>query len=325
MKRRDFISLLGGAAAWPLAARAQLARAARIGCLIPGTPQSHGPFIVEFREGLSQLGYVEGRDVVLDLRWAEGKVDRFPALAEDLAGLAPDVVAAATSAAALAAKQAMPTTPIVCPFLTDPIRLGLVASHNRPGGNVTGVLLTLDGLVGKQLQLMRDLMPGAGRIGILLNTRNPANAAQQRDGEAAAPALGMEIVPVDVRSAADLEAAFETLTRERCELVVVLSDLIFTTERRRVAALAIAARLPSIYGLREHAHDGGLIGYGVAFRANWRRSAYFVDKILKGAKPADLPVELPAKLELVINLKTARMLGLSVPSSLLALADEVIE
>ena len=154
--------------------------------------------------------------------------------------------------------------------------------------------------------------------------RNPASVSQQRDAEAAAPALGINIVPVDVRSSADIEAAFQALTRERCNFVVVLSDLIFSTERRRIAALAIAARLPSMYGLREHADDGGLVSYGVALRENWRRSAYFVDKILKGTKPADLPVELPAKLELVINLKTAKALGLTVPDKLLALADEVI-
>src|SRR5262249_17644206 len=226
-----------------------------------------------------QLGYVEDRDFVLDLRWAEGKVDRFPMLADELARLAPDVTVAATSAAALAAKQAMPTTPIVCPFLTDPIRLGLVASHNPPAGNVTGTMLTLEGLLGKQLQLVHDLRPDAGRIGILINIRNPANVAQQRDAETAARPLGIDIVPVDVGSSADIEAAFQTLTRERCKFVVVLSDLIFSTERRRIAALAIAARLPSMYGIREHADDGGLISYGVALRENWRRSAYFVDKI----------------------------------------------
>jgi putative ABC transport system substrate-binding protein len=186
-------------------------------------------------------------------------------------------------------------------------------------------MLTLDGLLGKELQLVRDLRPGAGRIGILINTRNPANLAQQRDAEAAAPALGMDTVPVDVRSSADIESAFRTLTRERCEFVVVLSDLIFSTERPRIAALAIAARLPSMYGQREHVDDGGLVSYGVALRENWRRSAYFVDKILKGTKPADLPVELPAKLGLVINLKTAKALGIEVPTTLLSLADEVIE
>jgi putative ABC transport system substrate-binding protein len=293
--------------------------------LIPGTQQSHGPFIVVFRQGLGQLGYVEDRDYVLDLRWAEGKVDRFPMLADELARLAPDVVVAATVAAALAAKPIMPATPIVCPFLTDPIRLGLVASHNRPGGNITGIMLTLDGLLGKQLQLMHDLMPSAKRGGILLNMRNPANLAQQRDAEAAAPTLGMDNVPIDVRSSGDIEAAFQTLTRERSEFVIVLSDLIFTTARPQIAALAIAARLPSMYGIREHADDGGLVSYGVGLRENWRRSAYFVDKILKGAKPADLPVELPAKLELVINLRTAKALGIEVPATLLSLADEVIE
>jgi putative tryptophan/tyrosine transport system substrate-binding protein len=327
MNRREFITLLGGAAAtWPLAAHAQRpARAARIGCLVTGSVDSHGRFIDAFREGLGQLGHVEGHDYVLDVRWAEGRVDRLPMLAGELARLALDVAVTATSSAALAAKQAMLTIPIVCANLTDPIRLGLVASHNRPGGNVTGIMLTLDGLLGKQLQLVRELMPGASRIGMLVNMRNPSNAAQRSDAEVAAPALRIDIVPVDVRSSDDIDSAFQMLTRERSEFVLVLSDLIFTTERRRIAAVALAARLPTMYGIREHAEVGGVVSYGVALRENWRRSAYFVDKILKGTKPADLPVELPAKLELVINLKTAKALGLEIPDKLLALADEVIE
>ena len=326
MRRREFITIIGSATAWPLAARAQPApRIAHIGCLIPGSEASHGKFIAAFRQRLGQLGYVEGRDFVLDLRWALGRVDRFPALADELARVGPEVVVAATVAAALAAKQAMPTTSIVVPFLTDPIGLGLVASHNRPGGNVTGTLMTFDGLIGKQLNLARELVPGTSKIGMLVNMRNPANVSQRRDAEVTAPALGVDFVTTDVSSAEEVEAAFQTFARERSQFVLVLSDLVFTTERRRIAALAIAARLPTIYGLREHAEDGGLVTYGVALIENWRRAAYFVDKILKGTKPADLPVELPTKYELVINLRTAKALGVDVPDELLTLADEVIE
>ncbi len=326
MQRREFITLLGGAVAWPDVVFAQRTeRVARIGCLVSGSQDSHGQFVNAFRQALGQLGYVEGRDFMLDLRWAEGRVERLPALADELARLAPDVVVTAIAAAAIAAKQAMPTIPIVSASLSDPIGLGLVASHNRPGGNVTGILITVDGLVGKQLELAREVVPGASRIGMLVNMRNPSNAVQRRDAEAAAPALGIDLVPVDVRSPEDVDAAFQTLTRERSAFVLVLSDLIFVTGRRRIAEMAIAARLPTMYGLREFAEAGGLVSYGIDVRENWRRAAYFVDRILKGEKPADLPVELPTKFELVINLKTAKALGLTVPPSLLARADEVIE
>jgi putative ABC transport system substrate-binding protein len=326
MQRREFITLLGGAVAWPDVVFAQRTeRVARIGCLVSGSQDSHGQFVNAFRQALGQLGYVEGRDFMLDLRWAEGRVERLPALADELARLAPDVVVTAIAAAAIAAKQAMPTIPIVSASLSDPIGLGLVASHNRPGGNVTGILITVDGLVGKQLELAREIVPGASRIGMLVNMRNPSNAVQRRDAEAAAPALGIDLVPVDVRSPEDVDAAFQTLTRERSAFVLVLADLIFVTGRRRIAEMAIAARLPTMYGLREFAEAGGLVSYGIDVRENWRRAAYFVDRILKGEKPADLPVELPTKFELVINLKTAKALGLTVPPALLARADEVIE
>jgi ABC-type uncharacterized transport system substrate-binding protein len=327
MMRREFITLLGGGAAtWPLMARSEQAvRHSRIGCLIPGTQDSHGRFVAGFRQRLGQLGYVEGRDLVLDLRWAEGELDRFPALAGELALLAPDVVVAAISAAVAPAKQAMPTTPIVCPFLIDPIGLGLVASHNRPGGNVTGIMFTLDGLLGKQLELVREVVPSASRIGMLVNMRNPSNAGQQRDAELAASSLGVDLVTVDVHSPEEIDAAFQTLIRERSDFVLVLSDLAFNMKRHRIAALAIAARLPTMYGLREHADAGGLVSYGTSILENWRRAAYFVDRILKGTKPADLPVEVPTKFEMIINLKTAKALGLDVPPTLLAIADEVIE
>jgi putative ABC transport system substrate-binding protein len=324
VRRRQFITLLGGAAAWPDVLFAQRA-AARIGCLVSGSQDSHGQLVAAFRQALGQLGYVEGRDLMFDMRWAAGRVDHMPALADELARLKPDLVVTATSAAALAAKQAMPTVPIVCANLTDPIGLGLVASHNRPGGNVTGILLTVDGLLGKQMELAREVLPSASRFGMLVNMRNPSNVPQRRDAEALASRLGINLLPVDVRSSADLDGAFQELTRERSEFVLVLSDGIFTTERRRIAALAIAAGLPTLYGLREHAEAGGLVTYGIQLRENWRRAAYFVDRILKGTKPADLPVELPVKYELVINLKTAQALGLTVPDTLLARADEVIE
>jgi putative ABC transport system substrate-binding protein len=200
-----------------------------------------------------------------------------------------------------------------------------VASHNRPGGNVTGIMLTLEGLIGKQLELARDVMPGASRVGMLVNMRNPSNAGQRKDAEITAPALRIDLVTVDVRSSEDIDVAFQTLARERSTFVLVLSDTLFSTERRRIAALAIAAQLPTMFGLREHAEAGGFVSYGVAILENWRRSAYFVDKILKGTKPADLPVELPSKFELIINLKTAKSLGIEVPATLLARADEVIE
>jgi putative tryptophan/tyrosine transport system substrate-binding protein len=326
-KRREFITLLGGGAiAWPMAARAQQAsHIARIACLIPGSRESHGLFVAAFQQRLGQLGYVEGQHFVLNLKWAEGKVDRFPALARELALLAPDVVVAAISAAAFAAKQAMPTTPIVCPFLVDPIGLGLVASHNRPGGNVTGIMLTLEGLLGKQLELAREITPGVTRCGLLVNMGNPSNVSQRRDAETTAPALGVHLITIDAHSPEGIDGAFQTFTREHTEFVVVLSDLLFSTNRRRLAEIATASRLPTIYGLREHADAGCLISYGIAILENWRRSAYFVDRILKGSKPADLPIEVPTKFELVINLKAAKAIGLTVPETLLARADEVIE
>jgi ABC-type uncharacterized transport system substrate-binding protein len=327
LKRRKFFTLLGSAAAvWPLGAQAQHApHIARIACLIPGSRESHGLFVAAFQQRLGQLGYVEGQNFVLDLRWAEGKVDRFPALASELAILTPDVVVAAVSAAALAAKQAMPTTPIVCPFLIDPIGLGLVASHNRPGGNVTGIMFTLEGLLGKQLELAREITPGVSRFGLLVNMGNPSNVSQRRDAETTAPMLGVHLGTINVHSPEEIDRAFQTFAREQSEFVVVLSDLLFSTNRRRLAETAIAARLPTMYGLREHTDAGGLISYGVAILENWRRSAYFVDRILKGSKPADLPVEVPTKFELVINLKAAKAIGLTVPETLLARADEVIE
>jgi putative ABC transport system substrate-binding protein len=326
MKRRDFIALVG-AAAWPLSAHAQQrGRLWRIACLVTGSPESHGGFVAAFRRRLGEMGYVEGRDVAFELRWAQGQVDRLPALATEIAGLGPDVVVTATAAAAVAAKQAMPATPIVSATLVDPIGTGLVTGLARPGGNVTGIsLLSFESLLGKQLDLAREVIPDARRVGMLVNTRNPAAVFQRDHALAAAPTLGLDLKPIEVHTAEELEATFRTFAHDGSQIVLVPADALFITERRRVAALALAARLPVIAALRDITEAGGLVSYGNDLTEHWTRAAYYVDRILKGTKPADLPIEQPTKYELVINLKTAKALGLTIPANVLARADEVIE
>jgi putative ABC transport system substrate-binding protein len=230
VRRREFVTLLGGAAFWPRIAIAQ--HVPRIGCLVSGSVDSHGPFVAAFRQGLGALGYVEGRNIMLDLRWADGRLERLTPLAGELAALKPDVVVTAISAAAVAAKKAMPTVPIVSATLSDPIGLGLVASLNRPGGNVTGILFTVEGLLGKQLELARELKPSARRIGMLVNMRNPSNVIQRRDAEAAAPALGLTLAVLDVPSPEDIDTAFLTLIRDGSEFTLVAADAIFVTGRQ---------------------------------------------------------------------------------------------
>jgi putative ABC transport system substrate-binding protein len=327
MRRREFITLLGGAAALTLPARAARTQRAvpRIAFLVSGSPASHGPLVAAFLERLGALGHAQGRDFIVEQRWAEGRVERLPPLAEELAALKPDVVVTAIAAAALAAKRAMPATPIVSATLSsDPVGVGLVASLNRPGGNVTGILFTVEGLYGKQMQLAREIKPATSKIG-LLNMRNPDGTMQRRDAEAQATTLGITLLPVDVLSPDHLEAAFEQMVRERCNFVLILSDAIFVTVRQGLAAVALRTKTPTMFGLREFPVAGGLVSYGIDLRENWRRAAYFVDRILRGDKPASLPVEQPTKFETVINLKTAKALGLDIPPTVLALADEVIE
>jgi len=248
-----------------------------------------------------------------------------PLLANELVRLKPDVIVTGSTEAVFAAKQATAAIPIVSTALTDPVAFGLVESQARPGGQVTGILITLDGLTGKQLELLLELVPGATRIGMLFNSRNRTHTVSQRDAKAAANALGVTLVPVDIGAANELNAGFQTFVRERVELVLMLADALFMSERRQIADLAAAAQLLSIYTFREYAVAGGLISYGVNLRESNRRAAAYVDKILKGSKPADLPVEFPTKLEMVINLKTAKALGITIPPVVLARADEVIE
>jgi ABC-type uncharacterized transport system substrate-binding protein len=327
MKRREFITLLSGAAAaWPLAVVAEAAaRRPLIAILFGSTPNSSKSLLGSFSQQMQALGYLEGRDYDTAPRFAEGDLTRMPALASELAELKPDIIVTANTTAAAAMKKVSSTVPIVSAAMIEPVERGLVASHAHPGGNLTGILISLDTLLGKQLQIGAELLPMAKKAGMPINVDSIASAIQRRDAERVASALGIELVATEVRSNNEIETALRRMAREGVQVVVVHTDPMFYTERRRMASLAEALNLPVVYGLREHTEDGGLMSYGIDLRGNWRRAADFVDKILKGAKPADLPVELPSKLELVINLKTAKALGLDVPPTLLARADEVIE
>ncbi len=250
---------------------------------------------------------------------------RAPLLAEELVRLKPDVLVSGTMAGVIAFKTLTNTIPIVSPVLIDPVGFGLAASHAQPGGSVTGVLLTVEDLPSKQLALAVEMIPSARKIGLLVNPGNPTHAAQRRNVEVAATTLGIDLITLEVRVPDDLHAAFENLARESIMMVLVFADTMFLNERKRIALLAMAARLPTMFGLRQNVEDGGLMSYGIEIRESWRRTAAFVDKISRGARPGDLPVEFPTKLELVINLTAGKVLGLTIPPTLLARADEVIE
>jgi putative ABC transport system substrate-binding protein len=278
-----------------------------------------------FRRGLQQLGYVEGRDVEIVYRYADGDPGRLPALAVELVKLKPDVIVTTSTSAALAAKQATTTVPIISAILTDPIGRGLAASEARPGGNVTGIEWTLKGLTAKQLELAREVIPQTSTVGLLVQMKSASNPPQRRDAEAAANVLGIRLVPIDVDLPEGLGTAFKAFAGEHVDWVLVLGSSLFESERERIAALATSLRLPTIFALREHVEAGGLISYGIDVAANHERAAYYVDKVLKGAKPSDLPIEFPTKLVLTINLNTAKKLGVKIPPILLASADEVIE
>ena len=326
MRRRQFITLAGGAVmAWPLAARAQ-ARRPLVGYLAGAAPASvmRSTTALAFVNGLREQGYVEGRDLDIAYKFAEGFLDRLPALAEQLVKLGPDAILAPTTFSAVAAKAASPTVPIVCPLLENPVRVGLVASENQPGGNVTGLLRYVDGLAGKQVELARELIPGVARIGVLINSGN-SDLTGWRDVEIAGSALAIEVLPFEVGAPNDLDAAFAKIAGARVEAIVVLADPMLFSERRRIIISATAARLPTIWSTRIFAEDDGLLSYGIDEADSFRRAAGYVAKILKGAKAGELPVELPVKFELLINLRTAKALGLDVPAALLARADEVIE
>jgi putative ABC transport system substrate-binding protein len=329
MERRTFMALVSGSLlALPLAGEAQQPRKVpRVGYLSPGSPSDplRQRRFEAFRQGLRELGYVEGQNIAIEPRWAEGKYDQYSALAADLVRLKVDVIVAVGGRATQDAQQATRTIPIVMSVVIDPLGSGLVASLARPGGNVTGLTIMASDLVGKQFEVLKEVVPKVSRVALLWNPANPGSAPQLREAEAAARALGVRLQTLEARVPQEIDSAFAAMTRERAGALVVLGDAIFVNQRRQIAELAMKNRLPAISFAREHAEAGGLMAYGANFLDLERRAATFVDKILKGAKPADLPIEQPSKFELVINLKTAKTLGLTIPRSLLQRADEVIQ
>jgi len=310
----------------PLSAEAQLVgKVPRVGLLLATSPSSSGQRVVdEFRQGLRELGYVEGQTIAIEYRWAEGKEERFPDLASELVHLKVDVIVAPTAAAVRAAKHATNAIPIVM-VVNDPVAAGFVATVARPGGNVTGLSMMSPEVVGKQLELLRQVVPKISRVAVLANPANPGNAGQLRQAEVVAKALGMRLQPLGAQSPSEIDRAFAAMTRERAGALLVLLDPLLARQREHIADLAARSHLPAMYALRLHVEAGGLMAYGANFFGLYRRAAIYMDKILKGAKRGDLPIEQPTKFELVINMKAAKALGLTIPPSLLVQAGEVME
>jgi putative tryptophan/tyrosine transport system substrate-binding protein len=327
ISRHEFVTLLGGAVAWPLAANAQQPAMPVIGYLDPRSPHTIADQLRAFRQGLKDSGYVEGENVAIEYRWAEGQFDLLPALAAELVRRRVAVIATnGGPAAAFAAKAATTTIPIVFSVAEDPVRLGLVASLARPGGNLTGVNLVLGELTAKRLGLLRELVPGAARVAVLVNPTNSTNAETTlRDVEPAARAVGLQIQLLKASTSQEIEAAFASFVRERPDALFVGHDTFLTNRRVQLVHLATRHAVPATYALRDFAEVGGLMSYGVNITDALRQLGVYAGRILKDAKPADLPVVQSSKFELVINAVTARMLGLTVPPSLLSVADEVIE
>jgi len=323
--RRELLAALGGtAAAWPLAARAQQARVPTIGWLGGATPAAQSQWAIAFTQRLRMLGWSEGSTVVIEYRWAEGRPERFAEIAAEFVRLKVDVILAAGTEAALAAKQATAIIPIVFPVAGDPVGTGLVASLARPDANVTGVSNQSRDLAAKRLELLREVVRGLRHSAILLNAGYPAGVLEMGEVHSAARTLGIEVTPFEIRRSEDIAPAFEKLSG-RTEAVYVIGDPLMNANRMRINVLALTARLPTIYSQREYLDSGGLMSYGPNYLDLNRRAADLVDKILRGAKPSDLPVEQPTKFDLVFNLITAKALGLEIPQTLLARADEVIE
>jgi putative ABC transport system substrate-binding protein len=328
LKRRDFITLLGGAAAWPLAARAQQPkRMRRVGVMSPLSPlQAASPPFEAFRKALRELNHVEDKDVSFIYRWADGNPDRLVDFAAELASLKVDLIFSAPGTpTAIAAQKATATIPIVFAGVGDVVGIGLVASLARPGGNATGLVNMSQDIAGKQLEVLKEAIPGLLRAGVLWRPSNPSYGNLLSRFDAVVRATGVEVVLVGVESRDDLVGAFETMKASRLGGVLVQADDLFMNEGARIITLAAAHRLPAIYRLGYQAGEGGLLAYGPNIPEMYRRAAYYVDRIFRGAKPSDLPIEQPTRIELVVNLRTAKALGIEVPPTLLARADEVIE
>jgi len=325
LKKAGLIVALGVLAASLLAAAQQPAKVPRIGFLHPEPISARLDRHDAFRQGLRELGYVEGRTIALEVRSAEGKRERLPALAAELVRLEVDVIVTATVPGIRAVQQATKTIPIVMAVVVDPVATGFVASLARPGGNITGLSMMAPELAGKWLELLKEAVPRVSRVAVLRNPTNPGAALSLSETEVAARALGVRLQLLEVRTPEELDGAFGAAARDRAGALIVLPDPMFHTHRTRIADLAAKSRLPAIYYARDYVEAGGFMAYGANIADMYRRAAYFVDRILKGARPADLPVEQPTKFELVINLKTAKALGLTIPQSILIRADHVIE
>jgi putative ABC transport system substrate-binding protein len=326
VRRRHFITLLGGAAAWPLIARAQQPATPVIGFLSSLAPSDAPRFLAAFQLGHNEAGFVDGRNVMIEYRWAEGQYDRVPALAADLVRRRVTVIVVSGGAvSALAAKTATSIIPIVFVIGDDPIRFGVVPSLNRPGGNITGVTLFISELMAKRLELLSQAMPSTPAIAMLVNPKNPNAESEAKELESVARNSGRALRLLNASTESDIEAVFATLVQQRLGALLVGTDTFLYSRRNQLVALAARHSIPAIYFEREFAAAGGLMSYGPSFSGDWRQTGIYVGRILKGEKPADLPVMQPTRFELVINLKTAKALGLDVPANLVALADEVIE
>jgi len=325
MNKREFITLLGGAAAWPLAARAQQAgKLPTVGFFGAYTAALQSPWTAAFVQRLRELGWVEGHNLAIDYRWAEGRSERYAEIAAEFVRLKVDVIVTVTTPVALAAKQATSVIPIVFAAVSNPVGTGLVPSLARPGGNVTGLSNLISDTGSKKLQLLREVVPGLGRLAIIANVSNPAVVLELDEVQAAARTLGLEVVISEVRRVDDIAYAFDAL-KGRADALYVCADPLMYTNRIRINTLALGLRLPTMHGFRDYVEAGGLMSYGTNIASLFRRAGDLVDKILRGAKPGDIPVEQPTKFDLVINLTTAKALGLTIPESFLLSADEVIE
>jgi len=327
MNRRDFIALLGGAAAaWPLAGRAQQSvNVPRVGFMGNSTESLEANLVGSFREGLRKLGYQEGRNIVVEYRWAEGKYEHFPTLIAELLTAKVDVIVTAGTPASMAVKKATTIVPLVMVAVGDPVGVGLVPSLARPGGNLTGLSSIAPDLEGKRMELLREVVPKLAHVGVFFNPANLFHTVSMRNARTATETLGIKLLPLSVRVSQDLNGAFATIRKEKPDALLVLADRVYLHERKRMMDFALQHRLPNASAHKEMVEAGGLMSYGPSYEDMHRRAADYVDKILKGAKPGDLPIQQPTKFDLKVNLKTAKALGLDVPPTLLARADEVIE
>jgi ABC-type uncharacterized transport system substrate-binding protein len=324
MRRREFITLVGSAVAWPLGAHAQQ-KIPRIGFMGNSTAALETNLVDAFREGLRELGYEEGRNIAIEYRWADGNYDRFPTLAEELIAARVDAIVTAGTPAALAVKRATTTVPLVMVAVGDPIGTGLVSSLARPGGNLTGLSSIAPDLEGKRLQLLREVLPALSHVAMFVNSLNPFHVSSMKQARAAAQAMGIKLQLHDIPKSEDLDDAFAAIRKERPDALLILADRVFLHNRQRMMDFTNEQRLPNVNAYKELVEVGGLMSYGPSYEDMHKRAAIYVDKILKGTKPADLPIEQPSKFTFIVNLKAAKALGVTVPSQLLGLADQLIE